>query len=148
MQDTATPVAVSVGGMVLNVGLSLALVGVFHGLGWMPHGALALANSLATIVEMAVLIYFLRRKIQWGLDRAGWLSLGRTLLASGVMAAALWIWAVVFGSFSVWILGLGGILAGAAVYVLASLALGSTEARSTLRALLARIRPAGVETIS
>ncbi|MGB7537966.1 MAG: murein biosynthesis integral membrane protein MurJ [Anaerolineales bacterium] len=142
MQDTATPVAVSVGGMLLNVGLSLALVVAFNGFGWMPHGALALANSLATIVEMTVLIYFLRRKIEWGLDRAGWLSLGRTVLASGGMAAALWIWCGALGSVSIWILGLGGILLGTAVFIAASLALGSTEARSTLRAVLARIQPA------
>ena len=147
MQDTATPVAVSIGGMVLNVGLSLALVAAFHGLGWMPHGALALANSLATIVEMSALIYFLRRKIHWGLDRAGWLSLGRTVLASGVMAAALWLWSSALVSASVWILGLGGILAGAAVYVMASLALGSSEAHSILRAVLARILPAAEKPV-
>jgi putative peptidoglycan lipid II flippase len=148
MQDTATPVAVSVGGMALNVGLSLALVAVFHGLGWMPHGALALANSLATIVEMSVLIYFLRRRIGWGLDRAGWLSLGRTVLAAGVMAGALWIWLSSLGSASVWILGLGGILLGGSVFYAASLALGSTEARSTLKAVLARIQPGAEKTES
>jgi putative peptidoglycan lipid II flippase len=148
MQDTATPVAVSVGGMALNVGLSLALVAVFHGLGWMPHGALALANSLATIIEMSVLMYFLRRRIGWGLDRAGWLSLGRTVLAAGVMAGALWIWLSSLGSASVWILGLGGILLGGSVFYAASLALGSTEARSTLKAVLARIQPGAEKTES
>jgi putative peptidoglycan lipid II flippase len=141
MQDTATPVAVSVGGMALNVGLSLALVAAFNGLGWMPHGALALANSLATIVEMTVLIYFLRRKINWGLDRAGWLSLGRTILASAVLAVFLWVWCGVLGSVSIWVLGSGGILLGMAVYATASLLLGSSEARSILRTMRAKLRP-------
>lgn len=148
MQDTVTPVSVSVGGMLLNVGLSLALIPVFNGLGWMPHGALALANSLATTVEMAVLIYFLRRKIQWGLDRAGGLSLGRTVLASAAMAAALWIWSGAAGSASIWILGLGGILLGTAVFGAASFALGSTEARSMVQAVLTRIRPRAGKTTS
>jgi putative peptidoglycan lipid II flippase len=148
MQDTVTPVTVSIGGMMLNVALSLALVAAFREIGWMPHGALALANSLATIVEMTVLILFLRRKIQWGLDRAGWSSLGRTVLASGLMAAALWVWCDALGSVSVWILGIGGILLGGSVFIAASLALGSTEAHTTLRALLARITPVAEEPIS
>ncbi|MBN2084026.1 MAG: murein biosynthesis integral membrane protein MurJ [Anaerolineales bacterium] len=148
MQDTVTPVSVSVGGMLLNVVLSLTLVSVFRGWGWMPHGALALSNSLATIVEMTVLIGFLRRKIRWGLDHAGWLSLGRTMLASTVMAAALWIWSGAAGSASVWILGPGGILLGTAVFGAASFALGSTEAHSMARAVLSRIRPAAKKTLS
>lgn len=142
MQDTASPVAVSVGGMVLNVGLSFLLVSLFGALGWMPHGALALANSLATIVEMTALILLLRRKINRWMDRAGWLSLGRTALASGVMAAALWIWFYILEAASLWVAGLGGILLGIAVYICASLMLGSPEARSALKAVLARIRPA------
>jgi putative peptidoglycan lipid II flippase len=133
MQDTATPVAVSVGGMLLNVVLSLLLVTLFYALGWMPHGALALANSLATIVEMGVLILLLRRKIQWLMDRAGWWSLGRTALASAGMGAVLWIWRAALPSASVWILGPGGILLGVSAYGLASLLLGSTEAASMLR---------------
>jgi putative peptidoglycan lipid II flippase len=141
MQDTVTPVAVSVGGMLLNVALSLGLVSVFYRVGWMPHGALALANSLATIVEMSTLIVLLNRKNGWGLDRAGWLSLGRTALASTVLAAALWSWSIVMGFASVWVFGLGGIAFGTAVYVLASLLLGSPEAHSTVRTVLGRLRP-------
>ena len=140
LQDTVTPVSVSVAGMLLNVGLSLLFVSVFYGLGWMPHGALALANSLATILEMAALIVFLRRKIKWLMDRAGWLSLIRTVLASAVLAAVLWIWCSVLQSASIWIVGPGGILVGMTVYGAASLLLGSTEARSTLQAGYAKLR--------
>jgi putative peptidoglycan lipid II flippase len=141
MQDTVSPVAVSVGGMLLNVALSLLLVSLFYQLGWMPHGALALANSLATIIEMTALILLLRRKIQWLMDPAGWLSLGRTVLASSALAAVLWIWCGVMQSASVWILGLGGILLGTAAYGAASLLLGSPEALSTLRTVRSRLRP-------
>jgi putative peptidoglycan lipid II flippase len=140
MQDTASPVAVSVGGMVLNVVLSLLLVSLFTAIGWMPHGALALANSLATIIEMTVLVLLLRRKIRSLMDRAAWLSFGRTALASAALAVALWIWGGAMQSASVWILGLGGILAGMIVYGAASLLLGSPEAASTLRAIGTRLR--------
>jgi putative peptidoglycan lipid II flippase len=140
MQDTASPVAVSVGGMLLNVALSLLLVSAFHRLGWMPHGALALANSLATITEMAVLLILLRRKIRWLMDRADWLSLGRTVLASAALAATLGIWCRAMESASVWILGPAGILLGVAAYGAAALLLGSPEAHSTLRSIGSRLR--------
>jgi putative peptidoglycan lipid II flippase len=142
MQDTATPVAVSVGGMLLNVGLSILFVALFYTFGWMPHGALALANSLATIIEMTALIFLLRRKINRWMDRDGWLSFGRTALSSGMMAAVLLIWVFIWGSASVWFVGLGGIFVGLTVYICSSLALGSPEARSALKAILVRIRPA------
>ncbi|HEY5119016.1 MAG TPA: lipid II flippase MurJ, partial [Anaerolineales bacterium] len=141
-QDTTTPVAVSVSGMILNVALSLVLVGAFSAAGWMPHGALALANTLATAVEMTALLIFLRRKILRLLDRDGWLSLARTVLSAAVMAAALLIWTQIFHIESKWIAGLGGIAVGLAVYCGVSLAIGSQEARSTLHTVVARVRSA------
>ncbi len=139
-QDTVTPVAVSIGGMVVNVGLSLLLVAAFSAAGWMPHGALALANTLATFMEMTVLIVILRGKFRTMLDRDGWLSLGRTVISSAAMAAALLLWMRLLPTDSKWILGLGGIAVGITVYATVSLAIGSQEARSTLRTLVARIR--------
>ena len=47
---------VGIGAMVLNVILSLIFILVFEALGWMPLGGLALSNSLATTIEMAVLL--------------------------------------------------------------------------------------------
>jgi putative peptidoglycan lipid II flippase len=132
LQDTASPVAVSVGGMGVNVILSLLLIAAFQRLGWMPHGGLALANSMATILEMTVLTLLLRRKIRRLMNRTDWLSVGRTILASSALAVFLLFWNRAMGSASVWILGPGGILLGAAVYAAAGLLLGSPEARSTL----------------
>jgi putative peptidoglycan lipid II flippase len=140
MQDTVIPVAVAVGGMILNVGLSLAFVAAFTAAGWMPHGGLALANSLATFVEMTALILLLRGKIDHLMDREGWLSLGRTAVSAGAMAAALLLWIRWPPADSKWILGLGGIAVGMAVYFGVSLAIGSQEARSTLRTVIARAR--------
>jgi putative peptidoglycan lipid II flippase len=140
LQDTVTPVTVSIGGMVLNVALSLLLVGAFSAAGWMPHGALALANTLATALEMTALLIFLRRKTLRLLDRDGWLSLARTVCSAAGMAAALLVWTQILHIESKWIAGLGGITVGVAVYTGVSLAIGSQEARSTLRMVVARIR--------
>jgi len=142
LQDTLTPASVSVGGMILNVALSLVLVGAFSAAGWMPHGALALANTLATAAEMTVLIFILRRKFQRLLDRDGWLSLARTVISSAAMSAVLLLWIQALPSVSKWIVSLGGISVGLAVYVGISLAIGSQEARSMLRVIITRLRPA------
>jgi putative peptidoglycan lipid II flippase len=143
LQDTLTPASVSIGGMVLNVALSLILVGAFSAAGWMPHGALALANTLATFVEMTVLIVILRGKIHGLMNRDGWLSLARTVISSAAMAAALILWMRMLPVDSKWIVGLGGITVGLMVYVGVSLMTGSQEARSMLRAVVSWIRAIG-----
>lgn len=140
MQDTRTPAAVSIGGMIVNVALSVVLVRAFLASGWMPHGALALSNTLATVLEMGVLLFCLRRKIQWLFDAEAWRSIARTGLASLGLAAGLLGWFAATGDLSIWVKGLGGILLGLALYGGISLALGSSEARSMLRTLVNRIR--------
>ncbi len=57
LQDTMTPVAVGVGAMALNVALSIAL------LPSLAHGGLALANSIATILEVGILFVILRNRL-------------------------------------------------------------------------------------
>jgi putative peptidoglycan lipid II flippase len=106
----------------------------------MPHGGLALANTLATALEMTALIFLLRGKLHRLLDRDGWLSLARTVLSAAVMAAALLLWMRLVPFDSKWIVGLGGVAFGLAVYLPVSLAVGSQEARSTLRTVVARVR--------
>jgi len=57
LKDTLTPVLVGVAAMTLNIALSLLLIRP------LAHGGLALANSLATLAEMGVLLLFLRRRL-------------------------------------------------------------------------------------
>ena len=58
----------------------------------MPHGGLALANSLATFLEMGVLLVLLRRRLD-GLGGGRVLSaLGQAGLGGLAMAAGLWAW--------------------------------------------------------
>ncbi len=94
LHDTWTPVKVGVAAMLLNVALSLVLIRVFgypestnfeRG----PFGGLALAMSLATACESAALWVILRRRIGGWEDRRVLGAAGRTLIASGAMAAAV-----------------------------------------------------------
>jgi putative peptidoglycan lipid II flippase len=112
-QDTVTPLLVAIGSAVLNIGLAIVLMRP------MGHGGLALANSLAVSVEVAILLLILRRR--WGsvegrqtLNTMG-RSLGATLLMGLAMAGALALGRGA-GFSSLWLLIAGGI-AGGIVYL-------------------------------
>ena len=135
MHDTWTPVAVGIGAMILNIGLS------FWWVQRLEHGGLALANSIATTVEMLLLLWLLQRHIG-ALDyrRLG-LAIGRQVGAAGAMGIVLWIWLhwrpVELGvNSTVWSSALGGLMIAAGVYLAAAFLLGSEE----LRPLLAILR--------
>ena len=137
LHDTMTPVAVGIGAMALNVALSLALLSAFEALGWMPHGGLALSNSLATTVEMVVLLVLLRRRLG-GLDGRRLLgSLARIGLASAALGAAAAGAMQLLAGTSVWLSCGAAIAAGLAVYVAFTLVLGAPEPR----AMWAMMRP-------
>jgi putative peptidoglycan lipid II flippase len=102
--------------MSLNIIFSLIFMRLFESVGWMPHGGLALANSLATALETIGLIILIRRKMQ-RINAGRILSLTwRSLLAGAVMAAALWGWLLISGGLPNWVTALAGITAGALVY--------------------------------
>ena len=118
LHDTKTPVFVGVGAMLLNILFSICFVGYFTSLNWLPFGGLALANSLATALEMIVLLFLMQRRMH-GLEgrtiRAGLLP---ALLASGVMALILWGWLAWSGGSPATVRVLVGVTAGAAAYAL------------------------------
>ena len=152
LHDTATPVVVGVVTMALNILLSLALIGR------LSFGGLALANSIATALEMIVLLVLLGRKVRayhqearqattlQGLPvRQLLTSGGRSLLASVVMAGAVLLGlellpdgGAVFGIPAGWIAAVVGAGTGVLIYALASYLLGSAEIRQL--AALARRR--------
>jgi putative peptidoglycan lipid II flippase len=131
LHDTRTPVAIGVAAMAVNIILSLLLIGP------LLHGGLALANSLATLGEMAVLLVIIRRRLG-GLEGGTILgSAARTVAASAVMAVGVILftqWTV--GTHTVIRAG-GSVLVGCALFLLGSLALRSQELRA-LRTVLGR----------
>lgn len=126
LKDTRTPVWVGAAAMVLNVIFSLTFVRVFSSWGWMPHGGLALANSLATGLEMLGLAFILRGRLS-GLDARKMMgSVGRSAVATAGMGLALfgWVQAVTIPQ---WLMGLGGAVVGIGVYFFGALLLRSPE---------------------
>jgi putative peptidoglycan lipid II flippase len=129
LHDTRTPVAIGIGAMVLNVLLSLLLVGP------MAHAGLALANTTATLIEMGLMFALLSRGIG-GLDWTGLtMTVVKTTAAALIMGVALALIGNLWPEAPVLVLGAGGLLAGAVVFVAAAAALRTSEL-STLRRML------------
>ncbi len=141
LHDTKTPVFVGAAAMSLNVAFSFGFAALFERLGWMPHGGLALANTLATTLEMGGLLYLMRRRLR-GLDGR---LVGTGLLQAGAatlgMLLALGGWLFLARDCSPWVTGGVGILLGGGVYAAAALALRLPEAHMLLAALRRWLAP-------
>lgn len=84
IQNTLTPLLISIAAILINVVFSLALVGP------MGHCGLALAYSLAGISQCLLLMFFLRRKIGPMGMRCLSRSMVQILIACAAMALAVW----------------------------------------------------------
>jgi putative peptidoglycan lipid II flippase len=135
LKDTRTPVLVGAAAMGLNVIFSLTFVRLFAGGGWRPHGGLALANSLATALEMGALILLLRGRLGGLASGAMAGSLWRSIAAAAGMGLAVAGWARVVTA-PLWLAGPGGALLGAGVYFLLAYLLRSPEMKSLRRGAL------------
>ncbi|MBK8030272.1 MAG: murein biosynthesis integral membrane protein MurJ [Chloroflexi bacterium] len=143
LADTRTPVLVGIASMAANIALSLVLVHVVGDPNTLSRGSfagLALANSLATLLEGAFLWWILRRRI--GSLKDGYVLNG----AARALAAALGMGAVVALIVNV-LTNVGGLLtavlgAGVGVGVFFALAFvfGVEEARTIPNMVLARFR--------
>lgn len=81
LQDTRTPLKISIVMVLINLGLSLLLIGPLQ------HAGLALASSLANLSFMIMLMWYLGKKVP-GLYRGGLLKfITAVLTAAGLMAA-------------------------------------------------------------
>lgn len=123
LHDTRTPVAIGVCAMVLNIALSLLLIGP------LLHGGLALANSVATVIEIVLLLVILRGRLK-GIDGHALLSsVGRTGVAAIIMGVGIWCYAAWTVHAHPLIRGGGAIALGAAIFLGISLLLRSREVR-------------------
>jgi len=116
LHNTKTPVLVGVAAMSLNLVFSLTLPAGFAQLGWMPHGGLALANTLATALEAAALLVLLRRQMK-GLNGQ---SIGQVTVQAGLaataMALGLALWLMATRNALNWIQAVGGVAVGSGLY--------------------------------
>jgi len=140
MHDTRTPVLVGAITMGLNVVFSIVFSALFTRWGWLPHGGLALGNSLATALEAAALLWLMRRRLN-GLEGS---RLLRVVLQAGLaalgMSVSLAAWLSLGTGMPAWLTALGGVGIGGALYGVLALLLGVTEIRQVLNGILRRIR--------
>jgi putative peptidoglycan lipid II flippase len=138
LHDTKTPVFVGIGAMGLNVVFSISFAAGFMRLGWLALGGLALANSLATTLEMGVLYILMRRRLE-GLDGKR-ILIGFTYAVIGTlfMSIGLWIWLKATYGFSVWIVVIAGICIGAFIYTFGLVVFGVKEARALIQSFRTR----------
>jgi putative peptidoglycan lipid II flippase len=141
MHNTKTPVLVGAAAMGLNVLFSVLFSGWFARIGWMPHGGLALANSLATGLEAACLLILMRRRLGGLEGRQILKGTSQAVLATGVMTLVLWGWLGLTNEYPVWFVGMGGVLLGGAVYGICVLLLRVPEAGSVINLLKNKLKP-------
>jgi putative peptidoglycan lipid II flippase len=139
LHDTRTPVMVGISAMLANIALSLGFMSLFGAVGWMPHGGLALANSLATMGEMAILLYLIRKQLG-GLE--GWrfaTALGQIGPACLALLAGLVTISRMLAASPAWLVTVGGIVLGGGIYGLVTLLLGSEEPLALIRGIRGRV---------
>lgn len=139
LHDTKTPVLVGTAAMGLNAIFSFVFPSIFASIGWMPHGGLALANSLATGLEAAVLFWMMHRRLEGVNGAQVALGLGQSTLAALGMSLGLLAWLQLAGNLNPWLIGLGGVAIGAAIYGLGVIILKVPEVHSILSFLRRRI---------
>jgi len=142
LSDTWTPVTIGIGAMVANIILSYVFIQFIGESGNLARGAfagLALANSLTTLIESAVLWWLLRRRIKGVND--GYIINGavRALIASIGMGIAVWLTMnALYDESGAFITAVAGMGVGVVSFFGLALILGIDEAKSVPRMLLRR----------
>lgn len=136
LKDTKTPVRCSFAAMIANVILNIILMR------YLQLGGLALATALSSMLNVGLLIVFLRRRLGTFIRTPWLMSAARSVTAAaGMGMVTYWCHHWVFG----WAGPLGGmakiynvvipVMAGMASYVLFSALLGSPELKLAWRAV-------------
>lgn len=140
LHDTKTPVFIGIAAMSLNLGFSLLFTSLFTRIGWMPHGGLALANSLATLLEMIVLLIFMRRKLNGIEGNSIWAVAGKACLAAAVMCAVLFGWMQLTNNTHSAVQAVGGVVTGLIFYGIVISLFKVREVRTVVRAVRSRLK--------
>jgi putative peptidoglycan lipid II flippase len=138
LHDTKTPVMIGITAMSLNVGFSYGFSALFRQVGWLPHGGLALANTLATSLEMLGLIIIMRKRLG-GLDgKQIWSGTYKFSIAAALMGGVILGWMLFMRDRSIWILAGGGILTGLLIYTFGLWILQTRELKQIYQAVRSR----------
>ncbi len=138
--DTKTPVIIGTVAMLLNVVFSVAFARLFESIGWMPHGGLALANSLATALEAIALFVMMRKRLN-GIEGGHILRGVIPFSVAGIlMGLTLFGWLRFGETFSAWVLVPVGVGIGGAVYFGILFALRVPELGIVVNGVMRRLR--------
>lgn len=140
VHDTKTPVIVGTIAMGLNVIFSFGFAWIFNQIGWMPHGGLALANSLATALEGATLFILMRKRLNGIEGKSIADGTLRASLASLGMAIGVWFWMQAAGGMNRWVIALGGVAVGSVIYLLCVVLLKVPEVQMVMEMITRRVR--------
>ncbi len=138
-QDTRTPVIIGTIAMGLNVVFSILFSQYFARIGWFPLGGLALANSLATALEAAALFIFMRRRLN-GIEGKSMIdSAWRVALSALGMGIGLGWWIQSTLGQTRWLVALGGVALGGAIYLLGVVILKVPEIKTVFDSMMSRL---------
>ena len=138
--DTKTPVSIGIIAMGLNVVFSITFAKLFVSIGWMPHGGLALANSLATALEAIVLFVVMRKRLN-GIEGSRILrGVIPSIIAALAMSISIFGWLYFGRNLSLWILTPVGVIVGGGVYFAALWILRVPELRYITSGILKRLK--------
>jgi putative peptidoglycan lipid II flippase len=140
LHDTFTPVWVGSLAVALNIALSLTLPGAFEAQGWMKHGGLALANSIATLLETAVLLALIRRRLGGIEGKRTLTAFAKSGLAALAMGAALLGWQALLPNAPSLQVGGVGVVLGVTVYLGVALSLRAEELQALIGMVRSRIK--------
>jgi putative peptidoglycan lipid II flippase len=132
LQDTKTPVRMAVISVCANLIFGIVLMGP------LGHGGLALATSLASMLNLGLLVWALRTKLGMLGLKTIMASANKTIICSVFMGAAVWVTSQFIipsdgGSLTGLFMGLGGSIAmGFLSYGLFSLLFKSRELEKVL----------------
>ncbi len=137
LQDTWTPAWAAIVSVVLNILLSFAFPPLFDRAGAPAHAGLALANAVATTLEMLILLAIIHRRVH-GFDVRRLLLFSlRALGATLGMSAGLWVWLAVTPP-NAWLQTLGGIALGVLLYAGMAVLFRIDELKQAMLTLLRR----------
>jgi putative peptidoglycan lipid II flippase len=137
--DTKTPVIIGTIAMLLNVVFSIGFAKLFQSIGWMPHGGLALANSLATALEATALFIVMRKRLN-GIEGSHILrGAAPSLIAAAGMSIAIYGWLAFAKSISLWVVVPIGVILGGGVYFAALWILRVPELQYMANGILRRL---------
>jgi putative peptidoglycan lipid II flippase len=113
--------------MSLNIIFSLIFTRIFLIVGWMPHGGLALANSLATALETVILLVLMKKRLNGLRGQVILDAIWKGLLASTVMAVSLYLWLSNSLSQPAWLVTIAGLIIGIGGYAIVLIVLRTSE---------------------